>query len=101
VHLIEILLPLTDNAGKRIEADRFAHVTEELVASFGGLTAFTRSPAEGIWDEGGERTRDDIVILEVLADELDRHWWRDYRQTLERMFRQDEVIIRAARIERL
>jgi hypothetical protein len=101
VHLIEILLPLTDNAGKRIEADRFAEVREELVASFGGLTAFTRSPAEGIWDEGGGRTRDDIIILEVLADELDRHWWRDYRQTLGRMFRQDEVIVRAATVERL
>ena len=101
MHLIEILLPLTDNAGKRIEAEHFAKVREEMVASFGGLTAFTRSPAEGIWDEGGGRTSDNIVIFEVLVDELDRDWWRHYRQTLERMFRQDEIIIRAAKIERL
>ena len=50
---------------------------------------------------GGERSRDEIVVLEVMAETLDREWWRDYRGELERRFRQDEVVIRASEVERL
>jgi hypothetical protein len=101
MHLVEVLLPLRDNEGEPFGQALFAEVREELVERFGGLTAFTRSPAEGLWDEGGERSRDEIVVLEVMAETLDRDWWRTYRETLERRFRQDEVVIRASEVERL
>ena len=101
MHLIEILLPLADNEGEPFGRDLFGEVREELVERFGGLTAFSRSPAEGLWDEGGERSRDEIVVLQVMAETLDRDWWRNYRETLERRFRQDEVVIRATEVERL
>lgn len=102
VHLIEILLPLYDNDGKRIAAAPFARVREELVEHFGGLTAFTRSPAEGLWEAGdGERMRDEVVIFEVMADWIDRSWWRSYRAQLEERFAQDEIVIRASEVERL
>jgi hypothetical protein len=39
--------------------------------------------------------RDEIVVFEVMASELDRDWWRAYRTALERRFRQDTIIIRA------
>ena len=99
--LVEILLPLLDNDGRPFGHETFAPVREELVDRFGGLTAFTRSPAEGVWDEGGDRSRDEIVIFEVMADELDRRWWREYREALERRFRQDEIVVRAREVERL
>jgi hypothetical protein len=102
VHLIEILLPLTDNEGKPFAADLVTAVRNELVEHFGGVTAFTRSPAEGLWKEGGgEPDRDEIVILEVMADWLDRGWWRVYRTELERRFRQDEIVVRAREVELL
>ena len=101
MHLIEIFLPLYDNEGRRFGAGLYAEVREELVARFGGLTAFSRSPAEGLWEDGGERSRDDILILEVMADTLDREWWRGYREALERRFRQDEIMLRAQTVERL
>ena len=101
MHLIEILLPLRDNDGEAFGQKLFAEVRDELVERFGGLTAFSRSPAEGLWDEGGERNRDEIVVLEVMADTLDRDWWRGYRAALERRFRQDEVVIRASAVKRL
>ena len=101
MHLIEILLPLRDNEGEPFSQDLFAEVREELVERFGGVTAFMRSPAEGVWDEGGGRSRDEIVVLDVMAEALDRDWWRAYRETLERRFRQDEVVIRASEVERL
>lgn len=102
MHLIEILLPLADNEGKPFAAELHATVREELVEHFGGVTAFTRSPAEGLWKEGGsEPGRDEIVILEVMADWLDRGWWRNYRTELERRFRKDEIAVRAREVELL
>lgn len=59
------------------------------------------APAEGVWDEGEGRSRDEIVIFEVMADTLDRAWWRDYRAALERRFRQEEIVVRARDVERL
>jgi hypothetical protein len=102
MHLIEILLPLADNEGKPFAADLHGQVRDELVEHFGGVTAFTRSPAEGLWKEGGEASgRDDIVIFEVMSDWLDRGWWRGYRTELERRFRQDEIVVRAREFELL
>ena len=102
MHLIEILLPLRDNDGRRFEDGLHARVRAELVERFGGLTAFTRAPAEGLWERAkGERARDEIVIFEVMTDELDRAWWRGYRETLERRFRQEEIVVRAREVEQL
>ncbi|HEX8467540.1 MAG TPA: hypothetical protein VF620_07025 [Allosphingosinicella sp.] len=102
MHLIEILLPLTDNEGKPFPAELHEEVRDALVEHFGGVTAFTRSPAEGLWKEdGGEPDRDEIVILEVMADWLDRGWWRSYRTELERRFRQDVIVVRAREVELL
>lgn len=102
MHLVEIFLPLADNEGRRFAPALFAQVREALVERFGGLTAFSRSPAEGLWEEGdGGRSRDDIVIFEVMVEPLERDWWRGYRAELERRFRQDEIVIRAQQVERL
>ena len=95
MHLIQILLPLYDNAGAPLPRELFSRVREELAGAFGGLTAFTRAPAEGLWKDGGETARDDIVIFEVMTDALDEGWWRSYRGELERRFRQEEILVRA------
>jgi hypothetical protein len=101
MHLIEILLPLSDGKGRPFGREPFDRVREELVERFGGLTAFTRSPAEGLWEEGGKRAHDEIVVFEVMADWIDRSWWRGYRAELERRFGQQEIVIRAREIDRL
>jgi hypothetical protein len=101
MHLIEILLPLYDNDGKPIPSELYARVREELVGLYGGLTAFSRSPAEGVWEEGGERSHDDIVIFEVMSNYLDRAWWRRFRERLESDFRQEEIVVRAREVEKL
>ena len=41
---------------------------------------------------------DDLVIYEVMADDLDRGWWRSYRAELEQRFRQEQLIVRAQEI---
>ena len=45
--------------------------------------------------------RDDIVVVEVMAQSLDRAFWADYRRELEELFHQDEIIIRAQTYEAL
>lgn len=100
MHLVEIFLPLSDNEGRPFAPDGFAEVRRELTERFGGLTAFSRAPALGLWKQDDNKTaRDDIVVLEVMAKDLDRAWWSAYRAALERRFRQDVIVVRASAVE--
>lgn len=102
MQLVELFLPLYDNAGLPFARGAFDAVRAELAHAFGGVTAFVRSPAVGIWkDDAGEVCRDDVILFEVMADALDREWWLAYRRKLERRFDQDEILIRASAVERL
>jgi hypothetical protein len=96
-YLIQILLPLYDNEGQAFAAREFVQLRSDLADRFGGVTAYTRAPARGVWrdDATGETQRDDIVIFEVMTDTLDRPWWTQFRSHLEERFRQDTVIVRA------
>jgi hypothetical protein len=102
LQLVQILLPLLDNDGAPFPQAAYRRVSAELTERFGGLTAFTRAPAEGLWkDETARTTRDEIVVLDVMTEAIDRPWWGSYRRELEARFRQEEIIIRAQIIERL
>ena len=94
--LVQLLLPLYDNDGNDFPGSQFEQVARELTARFGGLTAYTRAPAEGRWRDGGSgTTRDEIIIYEVMTYPLDPAWWGDYREELERRFAQDRIVVRA------
>lgn len=98
--LLQLLLPLFDNAGNAFPRATFDGVREELTQRFGGVTAYVRSPAVGVWeDDGGSVRRDDVVLFEVMTDALDRNWWLRYRGELERQFRQDAIIVRIMEID--
>ena len=102
MYLIQLLLPLYDNDQQELPQALFEQVRAELVTRFGGLTAYSRAPLRGLWQEDGEHTvRDDLVIYEVMAPQLDRVWWRRYRRLLERRFRQESMVVRAQETERL
>jgi hypothetical protein len=101
MHLVQLLLPLYDDAGAALPRERYDSVRRELVDRFGGLTAYTRAPAKGLWSEGDHVDKDDIVVYEVIVDTLDRPWWSQYRATLEQRFGQDELMIRALETTRL
>ena len=101
MRLVQILLPVRDNDGVAFGRELHEAVRDELTAAFGGVTAHMRAPATGLWDEGSEVVQDDVVIYEVMTDALDGDWWSHYRGSLERRFRQDEVVIRALPMERI
>jgi hypothetical protein len=102
MHLVQLLLPLKDPDGKPFPRSQYRKIREMLTERFGGLTAYTRAPAEGLWDVGDDEVAlDDIVIYEVMVADLDREWWRQYRVELEEAFDQEELVVRAQEIERL
>ncbi len=101
-YLVQMLLPLYDRAGVAVPADLFAQTRQELTDQFGGMTAYMRAPARGLWTaEDGTVTRDEIVVFEVMVEELDRDWWDAYRRRLEGRFRQDAIVVRSSKMRRL
>ena len=100
MHLIEIFLPLNANDGTPQPAGLLRGVREEMIDRFGGVTAFTRSPAKGISIEPGhQRSEDDIIVYEVMVETLDRTWWSTYKRELEQRFQQRAILIRAVPVE--
>jgi hypothetical protein len=102
MYLIHLLLPIHSNNGEKFPADHFQSVRETLTTEFGGVTAFVRSPAIGLWKGDDENvSRDDVVMFEVVSPELDKNWWAKYRSKLEREFHQDEILIWSSEITKL
>ncbi|KQV17943.1 hypothetical protein ASC74_03360 [Pseudomonas sp. Root329] len=99
MHLIEIFLPLNSNEGTPQPSDEFRRVREQLVERWGGVTAFTRTPARGVsLQNGNERAEDEIIVYEVMVKRVDKLWWLDYKRDLETRFRQREILIRVTAV---
>ena len=95
MNLVQLFLPLRDNAGEAFPPGLFQRVRSELTDAFGGVTAYQRAPATGLWeDDADEVQRDDLVLFEVMVESLDRTWWKAYSAALAERFRQQEVLVR-------
>src|SRR5688500_4956974 len=92
--VVEIFLPLDTRTGRAIDLEVIEGIVKGLADRFGGATAYTREPAEGLWKRATTIERDRIIIVEVVVDEIDEVWWHDYRRKLETEFQQDKVLIR-------
>ena len=100
--LIQVLLP-TKSADRAAFSDELIRQTrEELIGQFGGLTAYTRSPAAGVWTSpDGDIEEDNVVMIEVLAGTFDVRWWRSYAGKLKARFQQETMLIRASEVQLL
>ena len=101
LRVVEIFLPVTYGDGSPIPAEIFEVLKQELAEKFGGVTVYSRSPAEGLWQKGGQKEREAIVIFEVMTDRVEKDWWSEFRGRLEALLRQEEVRIRSKRAARL
>lgn len=103
MYLVQLLLPLHDNSGAAFPHEFFLNVRDALVQRFGGVTAHSRAPAAGLWQDTPDArpVHDDIVVYEVMVETLDRAWWATYRRELESRFAQEELVVRAEHIELL
>jgi hypothetical protein len=54
-----------------------------------------------LWESGGGVERDNIAVIEVMAEELNRLFWRSLRERLESELSQEEIVIRAQEIRQL
>jgi hypothetical protein len=102
MYLIQLLLPLHDNKRRAFPNEYFRAVRETLAERFGGVTAFLRSPAVGLWKDGDtDVSQDEVVMYEVISAELDTSWWETYRKELQERFCQEELLIWATNVTRL
>jgi hypothetical protein len=101
VYLIQIFLPLRDKQNRVIAQVHFDRLARELTERFGGLTAYGRAPAVGLWKKGGKADRDQIVIYEVLSARHEKRWWRQTRIRLQKIFRQQEILVRSFSVTQL
>jgi hypothetical protein len=100
--LIQILLPVVGDKGLAAGDSRLADTARELGDVFGGLTAYVRSPARGLWTAPTGRTdEDDVVMVEVVTERFDRTWWKEYSTMLANRFSQDAIHVRALPVELL
>lgn len=77
----------------------FEKLARDLTAQFGGVTSYVRAPAEGRWRTGADTERDDIAVIEIMVERLDRRYWRELRARLEKELSQREIIIRVQDID--
>jgi hypothetical protein len=100
--LIQLLLPVNTSGGQDAARQAVALTRRELTDRFGGLTAYLRAPAVGVWTSpDGEREQDDVVMVEIVTDRFDRAWWREYARTLAGRFTQEAIHVRALTTELL
>jgi hypothetical protein len=102
MYLVQILLPLYENSGRRVPRKVFRAAAKRLAAEFGGVTAYTRAPAEGLWRRTSNKLdRDDIIVFEVMSDRANKAYWRAAQRELRQEFVQDEILVRSIRTRRL
>ncbi len=100
MHLIQVFIPAAPQATIKVE-DVTATVQREMTERHGGATAYLNSPAKGLWSNGEGAEEDDVIVVEVTVDTIDRAWWRQYRRNLEQLLEQDELLVRALPVEAL
>lgn len=100
--LIQLLVPLYDGEGKRYPARYYSQLQRKLTDKFGGLTIYSRNPAEGFWKEGKSQTvKEEMLVYEVMAVEADPDFWQKLKFTLVEQFDQEEIVITCCKISRI
>ena len=102
MQLVQIFLPLYNN--KKLEFDRslYDDLRTQLKDQFGGVTFYRNAPAEGLWEDAtGKTNYDELIIAEVMVAQTDKEWWQQFKQRLQQLFEQEEILIRSVLFEKL
>jgi hypothetical protein len=102
MNLVELFIPLQNNDGVPFPLAHYASIEKELSERFGGVTSYPRTPATGLWEAANSASqRDELLIYEVMTPEIDRAWWAAFRAKLEKVLRQERIVIRTQEVEML
>ena len=99
MHIIEVFLPLDTGKGVPVPRQTIEGLVAGLADRFGGATAFTRQPAEGLWKSRTTMQSDRIIVVEVVVETVDAAWWKTYKSRIEKEFDQEQVMIRVSACE--
>lgn len=99
--LVEVFLPASYGDGEPVPQSVISLIRDELVEKFGGATIYSRAPMEGLWADGSSVVRDSIIVIEVMVEEVDKKWWKEFRQRIEALLRQEELLVRVTSASRL
>ena len=69
MYLVQILLPLSDNDGRRFPRTEFDRIKSELADRYSGVTAYLQAPAEGLWQHDAGHEHDDTAEHQSRGDE--------------------------------
>jgi len=97
-----LYLPLNYNDGQPVPVETINTVRDQLAEKFGGTTVSPLSaPYKGPWKYGSVEYIDNIVTMEVIADDdADTgKFFRDLKEQLKRELRQVEILITIHSIE--
>jgi hypothetical protein len=100
MHLVQLFVPVGSEEAAQSE-QIITDVQRELTARYGGATAYVNSPANGLWSKGGQAEQDRVVVIEVMVDAVDKSWWQKYREQLQKLLSQKELLIRVLPMEKL
>jgi len=102
VQLFQIFLPLYDNDKKPFSRSLYDDLRTRLKDQFGGVTFYRNAPAEGLWENAAGTTNyDELMIVEIMVDQANKEWWQQFKQRLEQLFEQEEILIRVIKFEKL
>lgn len=102
MQLFQIFLPLYDNEKETFNKSLYDDLRSRLKDQFGGVTFYRHAPAEGLWEDAAGKTNyDELIIAEIMVDQADKEWWREFKQWLEQLFEQQEILIRIIKFEKL
>lgn len=100
--LYSVYLPLNDNDGRPMEAERLHEALAELVRFAGGLTRC--GPGNGFWISGsGEVAQDAVSPVQVVVPEdgLSHLWFTAWLRRMARILDQQEIFLFAQPVWRV
>ncbi|MFI5452940.1 inorganic diphosphatase [Pedobacter sp. UC225_61] len=96
---IELFIPVYSKKGKSFPKKYYSSLHQKLTDKFGGLTMYSRVPVTGFWKENSSATlKEDIIVYEVLASEIDEKFWDKLKKWALKTFNQDEIMIHVSSI---
>lgn len=90
----DVFVPLFYNDGAPVEPRKLRDLQVRLLEYFNGFTFFPQ-PKEGVWRTGDVTYHDEIVIYRVVTKKTGpaRRFFKQLKQELKQVFRQEEIFI--------
>src|SRR5690606_36493929 len=100
MNLIQIFIPQTPNQSQH-DMKKYSDIRNRLIEKVGGLTEYEKAPVSGFWEKNATEpvVCDQMIIYDVQCEEVDIAWWTEHRLYLEKIFKHDQILIRAQKIQ--